>query len=114
MVIEAADKIDGGLPSALYSMMMVNLAIEYGLGLVPFIGDMIGVFYKANSRNALLLEKYLYERGAENMKKQTHMQNEISKIPDDNDASARSWFRWKSTNNDDANRISMNDLRQNL
>jgi len=92
------------------TMMMINLAIEYGLGLVPFIGAMIGVFYKANSRNALLLEKYLCERGAENKKKLPQMQNEIPKIPDDNDASGRSWFRWKSTNNNDANRIPMNDL----
>ncbi|KAK9236876.1 hypothetical protein V1525DRAFT_405626 [Lipomyces kononenkoae] len=62
-VVQAANKIDGGLPNWLYTQMMTNLAIDFGIGLVPLLGDVIHILYKANSRNALLLDNYLREVG---------------------------------------------------
>ncbi|KAK9476203.1 hypothetical protein V1514DRAFT_198823 [Lipomyces japonicus] len=62
LVVRAANKIDGGLPGWLYSKMMANVIIDFLFGLVPIVGDVVDILYKANSRNALLLEKYLRDR----------------------------------------------------
>ncbi|KAK9253717.1 hypothetical protein V1507DRAFT_388310 [Lipomyces tetrasporus] len=66
-VVNAAGKIDGGMPGWLYTKMMTNVIIDFALGLVPLLGDVVDILYKANSRNALLLEKYLRERGQNNI-----------------------------------------------
>ncbi|CAD6907339.1 unnamed protein product [Tilletia controversa] len=47
------------LPKWLVSQMLVNNAISAGVGLVPFAGDIMLAIWKANSRNAKLLEEYL-------------------------------------------------------
>ena len=39
-----------GMPKALVAQMVKNSAIDFGLGFVPFIGDLIDVFYKANQK----------------------------------------------------------------
>ena len=38
--------------------MVKNSAIDFGLGFVPFIGDIVDVFYKANQKNVRLMEKW--------------------------------------------------------
>ena len=43
--------------------MLINNAISAGVGLVPVAGDFVLAIYKANSRNAALLEEYLRIRG---------------------------------------------------
>ena len=48
--------------------MLVNNAVSAGVGLVPIVGDIILAMYKANSRNAVLLEEYLRVRGEEFLK----------------------------------------------
>ena len=48
--------------------MLVNNAVSAGVGLVPIVGDIILAMYKANSRNAALLEEYLRVRGEEFLK----------------------------------------------
>ncbi|AEF05457.1 DUF4112 domain-containing protein [Alteromonas sp. K632G] len=47
-----------GMPSALVAQMVKNSAIDFGLGFVPFIGDIVDVFYKANQKNVRLMEKW--------------------------------------------------------
>ncbi|ALM92853.1 MULTISPECIES: DUF4112 domain-containing protein [Alteromonas] len=47
-----------GMPSALVAQMVKNSAIDFGLGFVPFIGDIVDVFYKANLKNVRLMEKW--------------------------------------------------------
>ena len=47
-----------GMPSALVVQMVKNSAIDFGLGFVPFIGDIVDVFYKANQKNVRLMEKW--------------------------------------------------------
>ncbi|KAK9367660.1 hypothetical protein V1509DRAFT_132717 [Lipomyces kononenkoae] len=66
-VVQAANKIDGGLPNWLYTEMMANVSFDFGISLVPLLGSIASVLYKANSRNLLLLEKYLKERGQSNI-----------------------------------------------
>ncbi|KAI0071989.1 hypothetical protein K474DRAFT_1668362 [Panus rudis PR-1116 ss-1] len=56
------------IPGWLLSRMLVNNAISAGVGLVPFVGDIVLAAFKANSRNAALLEEYLRIRGEEFLK----------------------------------------------
>lgn len=48
--------------------MLLNNAVSAGLGFVPVIGDIAIATFKANSRNAALLEEFLRIRGAEFLK----------------------------------------------
>jgi hypothetical protein len=50
--------------------MFLNNLISAGVGLVPFVGDVILASFKANSRNAALLEEFLRIRGEELLKAQ--------------------------------------------
>ncbi|PGG96742.1 hypothetical protein AJ79_09470 [Helicocarpus griseus UAMH5409] len=68
MVVSTCSKIDGGLPSAIQMRMLFNIVFDFFVGLIPFVGDLADAMYKCNSRNAVLLEKVLRERGRENMK----------------------------------------------
>ena len=47
-----------GMPSALVAQMVKNSAIDFGLGFIPFIGDLIDVFYKANQKNVRIMERW--------------------------------------------------------
>ncbi|EJF64979.1 hypothetical protein DICSQDRAFT_100518 [Dichomitus squalens LYAD-421 SS1] len=53
------------IPGWLLSKMLVNNAISIGVGVVPIVGDIVLAMFKANSRNAALLEEYLRLRGEE-------------------------------------------------
>ena len=68
MVVRAASEVD--LPNAIKSKMMFNVILDFLVGLVPILGDLADAAYKANTRNAIILENYLRERGAENIKRQ--------------------------------------------
>ena len=62
MLVKKANSIDGGLPAELHSRMMMNVAFDFGIGLIPVVGDFINILYKCNSRNFVLLEKYLVSK----------------------------------------------------
>ncbi|KAJ5238318.1 hypothetical protein N7468_002937 [Penicillium chermesinum] len=70
MVVKSCEGIEGGLPSRLRMMMLINVAIDFVIGLVPFIGDLADAVYKCNTRNAVLLEKHLREKGAKRLAKE--------------------------------------------
>ncbi|KAF9194090.1 hypothetical protein BGZ51_001069 [Haplosporangium sp. Z 767] len=61
-LIHTAQKAD--IPKSLTQKMLMNVAVDFGLGLVPLVGDIGDFFFKANDRNAKLFEKFLYERAA--------------------------------------------------
>ncbi|KAI9167344.1 putative membrane protein [Paramyrothecium foliicola] len=69
MVYKTCAQIEGGLPSALKTKMMLNIIVDFFIGLVPFVGDIADAAFRANTRNALLLEQHLRERGQENLRK---------------------------------------------
>ena len=48
--------------------MISNICIDFGIGLVPIIGDIADGVYKCNTRNAALLEKVLTRRGEKRRK----------------------------------------------
>ncbi|KAF8305781.1 hypothetical protein DL93DRAFT_2181668 [Clavulina sp. PMI_390] len=66
LVVKKAREAD--LPPWLISKMLTNNAISAGIGLVPLAGDVMLAAFKANSRNAALLEEYLRIRGDELIK----------------------------------------------
>jgi phosphoglycerol transferase MdoB-like AlkP superfamily enzyme len=46
------------VPKRLLVIVILNVVLDYILGLLPFIGDLADVAFKANMRNYLLLKKY--------------------------------------------------------
>lgn len=70
MVVNTCGEIDGGLPSRLRMKMLINVIIDFVIGLVPFLGDIADAVYKCNSRNAVLLENHLRQKGAKILSKQ--------------------------------------------
>ncbi|KAF8150915.1 hypothetical protein B0H34DRAFT_631699, partial [Crassisporium funariophilum] len=66
LIVRKARKAD--LPQWLVNRMLLNNAISTGVGFVPIVGDLVLAIYKANSRNAALLEEFLRIRGDEYLK----------------------------------------------
>lgn len=69
LVLKTCRKVEGGLPVALQIRMMMNIALDFVVGLIPFAGDLLDAMFRANTRNAILLEEYLREKGKANLKK---------------------------------------------
>jgi hypothetical protein len=49
---------DLNVPRVVQLRMLLNVAIDAGFGLVPILGDLFDVAWKANERNVALLEQY--------------------------------------------------------
>ncbi|KAL7279178.1 hypothetical protein ACG7TL_007018 [Trametes sanguinea] len=56
------------IPDWLVRKMLLNNAVSAVVGFIPFAGDIVLAMYKANSRNAALLEEFLRIRGEEFLK----------------------------------------------
>lgn len=48
-----------GAPPAVLARMLLNIAIDTAVGLVPLVGDLFDAGWKANRRNVRLLERWL-------------------------------------------------------
>jgi len=70
MVLRTCQQVEGGLPVSVRSKMMFNIVLDFAIGLVPFLGDIADALFRANTRNAVELEKYLREKGAKALKAQ--------------------------------------------
>ena len=62
MVVRSAQKVSGGLDSGVQARMYSNITIDFVLGLVPFLGDVADAVFRANTKNAALLEEMLMKR----------------------------------------------------
>ena len=51
------------IPSTLRGRMMMNIILDFAVGLVPILGDVADAVFKANTRNAALLYGHLKDRG---------------------------------------------------
>ncbi|MEN8375670.1 MAG: DUF4112 domain-containing protein [Gemmatimonadota bacterium] len=51
--------VRAGAPRGVLSRMLANVALDAALGAVPLLGDAFDFAWKANARNALLLERFL-------------------------------------------------------
>lgn len=68
-LIQLSCQVDGGLPQVEWMRMLLNIVIDFFLGFAPILGALSGLIYKANTRNALLLEKVLTKRAREHIEK---------------------------------------------
>ncbi|KAK4043263.1 hypothetical protein C8A01DRAFT_13166 [Parachaetomium inaequale] len=62
-LIRTASKVDGGLPKRIYSLMITYIILDFAFGFIPVLGDLVDFAFRANTRNAWLLESYLTEKG---------------------------------------------------
>ncbi|KAI0956302.1 hypothetical protein AcV7_006738 [Taiwanofungus camphoratus] len=62
------------IPPWLLRRMLANNAVSVVVGLVPLAGDIVLAVFKANSRNAALLEEFLRIRGEESLKAEAERQ----------------------------------------
>ncbi|GEQ67340.1 hypothetical protein JCM33374_g1004 [Metschnikowia sp. JCM 33374] len=62
-----ARSLEDGLPLDIQLIFLFNILVDFLLSLIPIVGDIIEIGYKANSRNFLLLEKHLFRIGQRNM-----------------------------------------------
>ncbi|KAF7796013.1 hypothetical protein EIP86_007182 [Pleurotus ostreatoroseus] len=69
LVVRKARQAD--IPDWLLRKMLLNNAVSAAVGFVPMIGDVVLAAFKANSRNAALLEEFLRIRGEEFLKKES-------------------------------------------
>ena len=60
LVVVAARR---GVPPVVIARMLLNLAVDAGLGLVPVIGDLFDVVFKANANNLRLLDAQIEHPG---------------------------------------------------
>jgi hypothetical protein len=56
MIVKKARKIEGGLETAIVIQMLINVALDFLVGLIPFIGDLADAAFKCNTKNLRLLE----------------------------------------------------------
>ncbi len=52
-----------GAPPVLLARMLVNLALDVTIGMIPLFGDAFDIAWKANRRNYALLERHVTEPG---------------------------------------------------
>ena len=57
--------------------MLFNNTMSACSGIIPVVGDIIVAVYKANSRNAMLLEEFLRIRGEEYLRLQAESEDEV-------------------------------------
>lgn len=72
IVVKTCEQVNPPLPASVRAKMQMNLAIDFIIGFVPFIGDFADAIYKCNIRNAVLLEKELRERGEKRLRDANH------------------------------------------
>lgn len=83
-LVHTAEKIEGGLPVAIRLKMISNVIFDFVMGLIPLVGDFVNILYKCNSRNFILLEKYLVEKHSSLNSNMAHMnKNELQALEDD-------------------------------
>jgi len=67
-VVQIAQEAD--LPPKLVAQMYANVAFDFGIQLVPLLGDIAQSVYKCNVRNTAILEKHLRQRAEETLRAQ--------------------------------------------
>ncbi|EFI27926.1 hypothetical protein CC1G_14417 [Coprinopsis cinerea okayama7 len=89
LVVRKARKAD--LPPWLLSRMMANNAVSFAVGFIPFVGDVLLAVFKANSRNAALLEEFLRIRGEEYLKLHPEL---LMEQANGKQKKGSGWFGW--------------------
>lgn len=56
-----------GVPKPVLTQMVRNSLLDFGLGFVPVVGDIVDIFYKANTKNVQLMERWWISNHKENV-----------------------------------------------
>jgi hypothetical protein len=59
MIFKRMRKVEGGLDTGTQIQMLINIMIDFLVGLIPFVGDVIDAAFKSNTKNVRLLERHL-------------------------------------------------------
>ena len=78
MVIRSCQKVDNGLPRDVEQKMWLNLVLDFLVGLVPILGDLADALFRCNTKNAVLLERYLIQRAEQNRQVQRNHQQALT------------------------------------
>ncbi|KAK3628755.1 hypothetical protein LTR56_018341 [Elasticomyces elasticus] len=62
LILMKCQKVEGGLPSNVRMKMVINILVDFVVGLVPFIGDLADAAFKCNTKNVALLERHLDQK----------------------------------------------------
>jgi hypothetical protein len=111
LIVKKCMKVEGGLGNALLVRMMINVAIDFLVGLVPFVGDLADAAFKCNTKNLRLLEEHLDgkhkpsnlkrdDRDFDGVDKQTRMSKRKSGIYTPNDPPPATAFEDSDTEDD--------------
>lgn len=68
IVFRTCCSVEPPLSSATKAKMQMNIVIDFLIGLVPFIGDLADAAFKCNTKNVILLEAELRERGKKRLR----------------------------------------------
>lgn len=68
-LINAARKVEGGLPSSILISMLIWAAIDFAIKLVPFVGEIVTAIIKPNTRNLARVEAYLAKKAAKSQRR---------------------------------------------
>lgn len=68
IVFRTCCSVEPPLSSSTKAKMQMNIVIDFLIGLVPFIGDLADAAYKCNTKNVILLEEELRERGKKRLR----------------------------------------------
>jgi hypothetical protein len=63
MVYRTCCSVKPELPASVKMRMQMNVVIDFVIGLIPFVGDIVDAAYKCNTKNVVLLEEELRARG---------------------------------------------------
>lgn len=60
-----------GVPKPLLKVMVRNSVIDFALGFVPVVGDVVDIFFKANQKNVRIMEKWWITENKANVDEKT-------------------------------------------
>ena len=47
-----------GIPATMQAQMLKNILLDFVLGLLPLVGDIADLFYRANQKNVRMMERW--------------------------------------------------------
>lgn len=62
LVFKKCRQVEGGLDTGTQIQMMINILVDFLVGLIPFVGDIADAAFKANTKNVRLLERHLDQK----------------------------------------------------
>ncbi|BDX05336.1 DUF4112 domain-containing protein [Planctobacterium marinum] len=72
-----------GMPKHLLRKMVRNSLLDFGLGFIPVVGDLVDLFYKANKRNVRLMERWWLQQNQSELARNTQAKLDSWQAPQD-------------------------------